>query len=158
MENPEVKATTVVLGTRNFQIHPMTFKRGQAWRRHFSEKLGSLSTLIERIAFSANTELNTVEDLSNLLIPIVNEARTLLIDSMDDIFELILEFSPELARERKYIEENALDEQIVVVFVEAVKFAFPFANAIRDLMKLGSEIQSTATSSSSQNTKSKKKS
>ena len=51
------------------------------------------------------------------------------ITSNDDVIDLVYDYSAELAKDKKYIEDNATDEQMVNAFVEVMGLAAgPFAD------------------------------
>jgi len=58
-------------------------------------------------------------------------------------------YSPEIKKDKKYIEENGFDSEIVTAFLAILSLAFPFGRAIQGLLKLGREEPQTEASSAS---------
>jgi len=69
--------------------------------------------------------------------------------SIDEIKDMLFDFSPELQADREWIDQNAYDSEIVVAFVEVLKLCFPFL-AVLDLVT-GPSGRSTSTSLPSPN-------
>ena len=52
--------------------------------------------------------------------------ETLMIDGLDNLFELLLAYDAQLENDREYIEATATDKQILSAFGEVARFADPF--------------------------------
>jgi hypothetical protein len=46
--------------------------------------------------------------------------------SIDEIIDMVFDYSPELAADREWIEENATSSEAVSAFVEVLKLSYPF--------------------------------
>ncbi len=140
---------SVTLAGRTYELEPMTFKKSKEWRGKLKSELNQITSLVDTVS---HFEINRVEDLTVIL----QQGSGILLDSVDKIFDMIIEFSPDLKHDREYLEENAYDDEILTVFWECVKLAFPFGSKIKDLTGLLN--QAIATSSAEPSGDSKKSS
>lgn len=72
-----------------------------------------------------------------------------LLNSVDEVADLLFEYDPKLAAERKWIEAHAYDEEIIAAFMEVLKLLFPIT-ALWAMVN-GSRAQETSKNSHSQN-------
>jgi len=127
----------VTLGGRDYEIEPLRYKKSQAWRRQLSEKIDGIANVFSTVI---ELEIDSAEDIAL----IVTEAKSVLLDSMEDVFDLLMEYSPDLKKDREFIEEQAYDQEIVDAFIEVVKLAFPFIEPLRKLSLIGLDTQKTS--------------
>ena len=73
----------------------------------------------------ANVNVSEVIGVAKILPVVVNG----LASSIDEIEEMIFAYSPELAADREWIEQNAYDDEAVSVFVEVLKICYPILAA-----------------------------
>ena len=73
----------------------------------------------------ANVDVSQVVGVAKILPVVVNG----LASSIDEIEDMIFAYSPELAADREWIEQNAYDDEAVAVFVEVLRMAFPISAA-----------------------------
>lgn len=114
-----MRTETITLGDRQYTLKEMPLKPARAWRERLREQFSSFITLVED---APDADISNTKAVGGLL-------RTLsatLLDSVDLALELLLQFSPELERDRDYIENNAVGSQVVDGFLAAVALAFPF--------------------------------
>lgn len=69
----------------------------------------------------ANVNVSEVIGVAKILPVVVNG----LASSIDEIEDMIFAYSPELAADREWIEQNAYDDEAVSVFVEVLKICYP---------------------------------
>jgi hypothetical protein len=142
------QSITVTIADRTYTISQLPMKSNAAWRKRVQEShlLGIFSNLDDVIQdairfFDARSEgrmadLNVNEFMGTLMaIPSIVRKLT---GSMDEIIELVFAYSPELRKERPYIEEHAYDDEIMGVFVRIVPLAFPYTGLL-GLVRGGSQ-------------------
>lgn len=114
-----MRTETITLGEKEYILREMPVRPARQFREALKAEFGSFIELVEG---SPNVELTDMKAVSGLL-------RTLsatLLDSVDKALDLLLQYSPELAKDREYIENNAVGSQVVDGFLAAVGLSFPF--------------------------------
>lgn len=70
----------------------------------------------------AGIELNQIVSVAKILPVIVNG----LSGSIDEIIDMVFDYSPELTADREWIEENATNSEAMTAFMEVLKLCYPF--------------------------------
>jgi hypothetical protein len=128
---------TVELGDHTYDIPVAPIKRAKAWRKKLRQPLDLILGTIQQ-AFTL--EIAKVDDLLKIgeqLIPALMEAP-------DTLLDLLLDYAPALKSERAYLDDHAVDEQVVDAFLAVLKVAFPLG---RFVAMLGQATPATSTSS-----------
>lgn len=132
----------ITLGERTYTISELPIKPARVWREALKAQFEQFALLVED---APDVDVTNTRAVGGLL-------RTLsatLLDSVDLALELLLKFSPELARDRDYIENNAVGSQVVDGFLAAIALAFPFfggdriAKLTRTIQQIGSQNSQT---------------
>jgi len=118
-----MRSVTVKLGGKEYIVYELKARQNQTWRAQLKTRF---ETLADVIGNAPATELNTT-GVSGLIRNITN----LVMDSIGDVREAILAYSPELSADRLFIEENAYDSEIMDAFMEVLTLAFPFGNLVK---------------------------
>lgn len=167
------KQVTVTLGGRSYAISEKPMGINGAWRKKlratsvmqlFESLDGLVDDLVVAIADvrrekieSADEDGNSVEgfrfDIGKMFAVLRNLPTLVngLASSVDDIIDLLFDYEPKLRTERKWLEENAYDEEVIAAFIEVLKLTFPIMALWGLLSTNGSRAQQTATNSHSQN-------
>lgn len=116
---PKKHVAIIYLGERRYEVVPLTLGKSQAWRKEFNVPVGELVAAIQQLP---EVELTDLAALGQL----VSTLQGTLLGSMEMVFDLLCKYSPEVAADKKYILENATDDQVMLAFVEVLKLAFPF--------------------------------
>lgn len=124
---------TITLGGRQYTLQEMPVKPARAWRESLKAQFGGFITLVEGAPDVEVTNTKAVGGLLRVL-------SGVLLDSVDLALELLIQFSPELQRDREYIEDNAVGSQVVDGFLAAVGLSFPFFGGER-IQKMTHTIQ-----------------
>lgn len=74
----------------------------------------------------AGIELNQVVSVAKILPVIING----LSGSIDEIIDMVFDYSPELAADREWIEENATNSEAMIAFMEVLKLCYPFLDIL----------------------------
>lgn len=118
---------TVTLGEEGFEkeyeIRTLPVKSARQWRKLVREPLGRLNDLLGTI--KSDMTFETVEDMIAAVQLIVPQLVPLLLDMQDEVFDLLVAYSPALQQDREYLEEHALDEQVIDAFLSVLRLAFP---------------------------------
>ena len=134
-----MRTETITLVEKEYILREMPVRPARQFREALKAEFGSFIALVEG---SPNVELTDMGAVSGLL-------RTLsatLLDSVDKALDLLLQYSPELAKDREYIEDNAVGSQVVDGFLAAVGLSFPFFGSER-IGRLTSTIRQIGSSS-----------
>jgi len=115
----EVQTVTIQLGQREYTIAEAPRLRAAPWRKRL---MTDVKPLFDQVAGAQEMTFNTPADLLRLW-PVI---ETLMIDGLDNLFELLLAYDAQLENDREYIEANATDKQILSAFGEVARFADPF--------------------------------
>jgi len=114
----------VTLGEREYELEPLPHKANKVWRKLAEEKLG---VLLNGANALAGMELNSGADVVRA---IERLARSIIFDSPDAVFELLMEYSPELRAAQGTIENEATDRQLFDALMEVVQQAYPLAGRL----------------------------
>ena len=139
-----MKTINVTVAGRDYIITPLPIRKNREWRKQFDKPINDAASLITEIGSYANTEFEDgkamVEQIGKAvsggsLSPVVRH----LLGSADTIINAVFDYSPAMQEDRKHIEENGFDDEIVSAFLSILSLAFPFGQAIKGLMALGKE-------------------
>lgn len=146
-----MKSINVNLASRTFTIESLKFKAERAWRKKYDRPIAHLFDAIASAKELSTKEFDKPADLMKevgmVLLSQANELMKALLDSPDIIFEAICDYSPALAADKDFIEENAYQDEIAAVFIEVLKIAYPFGSLLGIAQSLGSMEKQTSPSS-----------
>lgn len=129
----EGRGALVVLGGREFTIQALPMKAAREWREKFSEPL---QVIIGVMRNAGNIQLTkTNEDGSeavdlSVVAGLLQSVGGLLLGSMDLLVEALFAYSPELQRERDWIEDTADDTEALAALWRVLQLAYPFGNLV----------------------------
>jgi hypothetical protein len=118
----EVKYFEAVFGkseVKCYEIEEANPSRGRKWRAKFN---ATVMPIFEQVSSLQNIEFEKAEDLLKLM-PIVQK---ILLESFDDVFDLLILYSPEVEADQEWIMENGTDRQILAAFMGVLQLAVPF--------------------------------
>lgn len=151
------KQTKVNLGGREYIVTEKTMGVTLKWREQLRQS--SVMQLFESLDGALAQLVSAVEgkgEGGNLnLIAGINLATVApaimrgLANSVDDVIELLFDYSPELAADREWLNDNAYDEEAIAAFIEVLKLNFPIM-ALWGLVG-GSRVQPIVTNLPSRN-------
>lgn len=128
-----MKTEKIILGEKEYTLRELPLRPARQFRETLAVQFGGFIDLVE---VSPHVELNDMKAVSTLL----RTLSTTLLSSVDTALDLLLQYSSELAKDRDYIEDNALGSQVVDGFIAAVGLSFPFFGSDR-ISKLTRSIQ-----------------
>lgn len=148
-----MKTIQVSVAGRDYTITPLPIKKNREWRKQFDAPIQDAANLLAEVGGYADQEFVDASNMigsigkavSGKLPTVINH----LLGSADMIVEAVFDYSPAMKKDRKYIEENGYDEELVSCFLSILGLAFPFGQAIQGLLKLGQEERPTEASSAS---------
>lgn len=135
------KKVKVYFAGREYQIGEKNSGPASVWRTHLIGSrtmriFQSLDGAIEQIARAFDNVLpgdkeqsisvSSVITLAELLPVVVNG----LSHSMDEIKDMLFDYSPELEADKEWIEANGYDSEITSAFVEVLKLCYPFLEVL----------------------------
>lgn len=106
------------LGDRTYEVPVAPLTQAKAWRAKLREPLDRIMKTVEQ---ASTVEIRTVGDLLRMGEQIIPA----LLDAPDLLLDLLRAYAPVLRAEQAYLDENAVDEQVVDAFVSVLKVAFP---------------------------------
>lgn len=139
-----MRQAKVTLGGREYTLSTPPIRRSKEWRHKLARPFGDLAKAIE---LAGSVELS-VADIPNIGDLVKRFAGTL-IGSVDTMLDLLFDYSPALAADREWIEENAYDEEALEAFTEALKLAYPLDTILA--MVSGRTVNRTSPNSPSAN-------
>ena len=138
-----MKSVQVTIAEREYTIFSLPIKKNRKWRKQFEKPIQDAASLLAEVGSYADTEFEDTGKMVGQIgkavsgtLPAVIEH---LVKSADTITDAVFDYSPDMKKDRKHIEENGYDEEIVACFLAILGLAFPFGQAIRGLMNLGKE-------------------
>jgi len=129
-----VRTVDVTLGGRKYTITELPSRQNAEWRQQLAEPFGELASLLES---AMDLELSGPN-----VARIIRSVSSVFIESADTLVELLFSYSPELEKDRAYIQDHAYDSEIMTAFLEVLKLAYPFGSLVERIGSLG--IGSTA--------------
>jgi hypothetical protein len=136
-----VKSTKVNLAGREYTIESLKFRAERAWRKKYDVPIASLIGAISNVKELSSKQFDKPTDLlkevGTVLLTHANDLMKALLDSPDIIFEAVCDYSPALAADKDFIEENAYQDEIATVFIEVLKIAYPFGSLLGIAQSLG---------------------
>lgn len=114
------RQATVTLGGRQYTITPPPIRQSKAWREKLAVPFATLSVALES-AGTLELDIRQMADIAEL----VRRFSGVLIGSIDTVLDLLFEYSPVLASDREWIEQNAYDDEALEAFMEVLKLAYP---------------------------------
>lgn len=138
-----MKTVQVSVAGREYTITPLPIKKNREWRKQFDAPIRDAANLLAEVGSYADGEF---EDMKKMVTEIgaavsgsLSAVVSHLLGSADLITEAVFNYSPAMKKDRKYIEENGFDTELVSCFISILGLSFPFGTAIRGLMDLGKE-------------------
>ena len=120
-----MRTVTVEIAGKEYTINEKKRKANAKWRASFQTQFTEIADLIEGLPAM---ELTT-EAVAQLIRQIVAKLG----GSVDIMADLVFSYSPELSADKKTIEEDAYDSEIMQVFTEVLKLAYPFGSLAETL-------------------------
>ena len=134
----------VKLGGRDYVIVAPPIRASKKWRESLARPFGSLTAALET-ASTVELDMGQLMDIAGL----VRQFSGVLIGSIDTMLDLLFEYSPVLAQDREWIEENAYDDEALEAFTAALRLAYPLGQLMSILG--GPSPSRTSSNSPSQN-------
>jgi hypothetical protein len=131
----------VTLGGRDYTLTELPARKNAEWRTRFkslvSEAVGTLN-----FDFGAEFTPQVLNDL-------VQNLGGALLDGLENLKALLLEYSPSLVADQERIMDEAYDSEFSTLLIEVLKLAFPFGNLVKFLRgagQLGAQAKRTSRS------------
>ena len=148
-----MKTIQVSVAGRDYTVTPLPIKKNREWRQQFDAPIKDAANLLAEVGGYADQEFADASNMIGSIGKAVSGSLPTVIDhllgSADMITEAVFDYSPALKKDRKYIEANGYDTELVSCFLSILGLAFPFGQAIQGLLKLGREEPQTEASSAS---------
>lgn len=152
-----MKSETIILGGRTYQITERPTRANKAWRDQLTAVLEPVAGIVEQVTGGALSLPESVEEMRakpQLLTDlggVVKRLTGLLLEGLDNVLDLTLDYSPALKADREWIEGNAYDSEILAAFTAVLGLAYPLGGVIHQLVKIGSPTPATSPNFAGQN-------
>lgn len=131
------KQVEIILGGRHYTIREKPTGINVQWRKQLKEtsvmavfeSLDNVLAQLVQVINLANDEGKSWRDVDLAqivrlagIVPVVMRG---LVNSIDDIIDLLYRYEPNLVTERAWLDDNAYDSEYVAAFCEMLKLVFP---------------------------------
>lgn len=130
-----MKTAKVTLAGKLYTVTELPRRKSAAWRERLAESMTGLVQLLE--AAPAAMGAANAANMRGLL-PAATLATQQVLGSIDTAYELLLEYAPELARDKERLDDEAYDSEIVEAFMAILGLAYPFGAAAGRILALSS--------------------
>ena len=139
-----MKTIQVSVAGRDYTVTPLPIKKNREWRKQFDAPIQDAANLLAEVGGYADGSFDDVKTMvgeigkavSGSLSPVISH----LLGSADTITEAVFDYSPAMKKDRKYIEENGYDSELVSCFLSFLGLAYPFGQAIKGLIRMGKDL------------------
>ena len=136
-----MKTITVEIGGRSYQVEALPIRKARVWRQHLEERMGGALAAFREIGVLTMRNYEKPEELlvsaTNTFLQQISGLFTTVVRSSDLVAECAFDFSPALAKDRKWIEDHASDEEMTKVFISILGLAYPFGSWAELIQSLG---------------------
>lgn len=138
-----MQVKTITLGGKAFEIRELPLRANSEWRRTFEQKL---EPLLGMFAGLDKLEITNAADLAR----VISMLREVVLRSPEMLAELMFDYSPALASDRMWIEENVYESELLAGVTEVLALAYPFGAILQLARSLnGAAVNPGATTSKS---------
>jgi hypothetical protein len=127
-----MQPAAVKLAGKEYQVNPLPRLQAKAFRQRISDTIGDITNAMRMAGSASSVELTDLNSLAGLL----DTVGGLLAGSIDQVADLLFDFSPELAEDRERIEREGFDDEIIAAFLEVLRLLYPFGE-IGKLFQIG---------------------
>lgn len=141
-----MKTATVTLADQDYVIRELPRKKNKAWRARVGREFEAIGQALEALP---TMELSA--DSMGQLMTIVRDLVGRTVEAPDKIADLLYAYSPDLKGDRRRIDAEAYDSEIMSAFMEVLALAYPFGSIVRSisiLSQTGPAVASTTPNSS----------
>jgi hypothetical protein len=136
-----MKSATVSFGDRSYNVEALPIRQARVWRQHLEERMGGALTAFREVGALAARDFKNPDELfvgvANTALQYVGDLISTAIRLPDLVTESVLDFSTALAKERKWIETHATDEEMTRAFIAILGLAYPFGSWAELIQSLG---------------------
>jgi len=138
-------ADVVNLGGREYTLVRLQLRQASAIRKKIEAEAELITGLAQR---ASGIELRDTQQVGAVL----EGLRQLLFNSIEILFDLLCEYSPQIKADREWLLDHAYDEEVIEAALVMVKQLFPFGKAGRMLSGLAENMTSTSSPSTTVST------
>lgn len=126
-----MRSIEITLGDKPYTITELPSRRNAGWRKAIDKEFGGMLSVVDGIQ---NKDLEGVRmgDVTAL----IRTIGTGLLDGVDTVKRLLIEYSPVLQADAEWIEENAYDSEIQEAFARVLTLAYPFAVLVEKILSI----------------------
>ncbi len=115
-----MRSVTVTLADKDYTIVELKARLNEGYRKKVKARLEPLIAMIQN---GPNTAIS-MQNVGQLF----GQVQEFLFGSVESIRELVADYSPEIKADIDRITEEAFDSEMIDVFLEVMKLAFPFGH------------------------------
>lgn len=131
-----MKHITLTIGEKKYTVNEQPRKKNAAWREQFQQEFLQIATFIQGMP---KTDISSGEAVAHLVQQVAMQVN----GAMDRMADLLLAYSPELAADHEYVEENAYDSELLEGFTAVLGLAYPFGSLLKQLQTLAATGRNT---------------
>ncbi len=130
-----MKEVMVELGGTEYVLTQLPIGASKKWRGKFAEPIEQLLGGVKVTGDLLGKELATGDDVGGVIGTIggvlLGEVGQTLLGSMELILEMVFEYAAVLRADAERIEAEAYDDEVLLVFWEVLKLAYPFGHLMK---------------------------
>lgn len=124
-----MRNVTITLAGQTYTINELKTRDQRQWRKKLKAIIDDLGN---QFNFDANMEL-TPASISQMVLA----ASQSLMGLPDQLVDLLFDYSPELAADKKRVMAECYESELTAALLEVVKLAFPFGAVLSTLIQAG---------------------
>ncbi len=137
-----MKSVNVELAERKYTVESLKFKAERVWRHRYDAPISNMLSALTSLKDVSGKEFKDTGDflkeVGGVLLSHAGELVGAMLNSPDTMLDAICDYSPAVAADRGWIEENCYQDEIARAFVEVLKIAYPFGQLLQLASNLGS--------------------
>lgn len=110
---------TITLGDREYTLTELPLRKAREFRAALREPFGEVIAMLEN---GTSTQINDGKAVAHL----IRSASNTVLQSVDTATDLLCLYSPEIAKDREYVEDNAVGSEVIDAFIVVIGLVFPF--------------------------------
>ncbi len=122
-----MQTETITLGEKEYTLHALPLRPRRVFVEFLMNRLGDVFDLVSVFDTLRNTSVSELGEASGLL----QKSAALILNSPDIAADLLYAYSTDIAADKEYIEDTAIDTQVVDGFIAVGGLLFGFLAAGR---------------------------
>lgn len=129
-----MRTAKITIASKTYTVEELPRRKSAEWRARLRGEMSGLVQLMENAPDAADAADGQMTAAA--IIPLATAAVRQVLGSIDTAYEMLLEYAPELARDRERIDEAAYDSEVIDAFMAVLGLAYPFGAAAGRILAL----------------------